>query len=94
MYLEGEQSPWKDRTSCHWQRWSDVTDSSVEESLEADVPQLTLAWRQVTSDCVRLTYRFDALAHCSAGCVGTHFGGSEPIRVGEVSTALRYRRCT
>jgi hypothetical protein len=34
MDLEGEQSPWKERVSRHWQRRCDTTDSSAEESLE------------------------------------------------------------
>jgi hypothetical protein len=31
--LEGKQSPWKDRMSHRWQRRSDITDSSAEQSL-------------------------------------------------------------
>lgn len=43
-YLEGEQSPWKDRSSFCWQRQHDDTDSSVEESLEADAPRIGWLW--------------------------------------------------
>jgi len=31
--LGGEQSPWKERVSRRWQRWSDATDSSTEKGL-------------------------------------------------------------
>jgi hypothetical protein len=32
--LGEEPSPWKERVSLRWQRWSGATDSSMEQSLE------------------------------------------------------------
>lgn len=34
--LEGGRSPWEERAHAYWQRYSSVTDSSVEQGLEVD----------------------------------------------------------